>query len=405
MKLIKDLFVNNLSQGLQFGSQWFLNIAILNILGLEYFGNFSFYYAISNFLMPILPFGSYVFLMKDSFHDDEQANRAFTISFQLQLLFFIIISLSCLVFYADTTNYLLLILALLNGYLLSLNTLIYIFHKSLGDFKLELFSNFFKSALITILIISVFYFKFINVSVLLIALIMINSLTICLGFIRSKVIISKNIESLFKISFKAIKERIKVQKYYGIQEILTVSFVQGGMLLLPLFIADEEYGIYRGVLLLVAPFALLNLTFSQVLLNQIKGVSDQQKAKVFHSLQKIALPILLVILITLFFLRSWILQIILKIEIDSTLGIVYIGVLSIIFFSFVYSGYEMLLVALNKQKIRFYIMVVGAVVNLISIFCLLPQFGIIGAIGTNVISTFVVFLLLFISGEKQLKNK
>jgi O-antigen/teichoic acid export membrane protein len=407
-KVIKDLLLNNLSQGLQFGFQWLLNIMVLKELGLDFFGEYSFYYSISSFLMPILSFGSYVYLMKESFRSKEDSIERFLISSQLQVVFFSFVTfLSCIIFFIFQAkgDFTYLILALLNGYLLSLNTLIYIFHKSIGNFKIELLVNVFKALLICTLIVLILFPIEISIFSLLLYLLVINFISVICSFLKSDILNFSLIIKLFNIDFKVLKKQAYIQRYFGFQDILTVSFVQGGMLILPLILINETYGVYRGLLLIVAPFGLINLSFSQVLLNQVKGKSIVEIKRVFHLLLKIASLLLFIVLGLLYNFREFILKNISKIELTETINYAFLGILSIIFFSFIYSGYEMLLVALEKQKIRFIVMVVGALVNLLAIILLLPQYGILGAIGTNVISTFIVFVLILVIGESQLKKK
>lgn len=407
LKIVKDLVLNNLSQGLQFGLQWVLNIVILSILGMDFFGSFSFYYSIANFLMPILPFGSFVFLMKKEFDNQEDAAKELAVSFQLQLLFFGVISICSSIFwffYPSEENFGLLAIALLNGYFMSLNTLVFIFHKSLGDFKIELVVNLLKSLLIGGLIVGVYLFPQVSVLGVLVVLLFINSITFFLTFIKSNVLKMSCIKLFFLFDYKSLKRQFTDQKYYGLQDILTVSFVQGGMLLLPLLVVNEIYGMYRGLLLIVAPFGLLNLTFSQVLLNQLKSKTAIEKGQLFHLMQKIAVGILLIVLVVMYVLRTFIMEKIAKVELNEETNLAFIGLCIVIVSSFVYSGYEMLLVALNKQKMRLSIMIVGATVNMIAIFSLLPQFGLLGAISTNVISSVIVFISIMWIAERELKR-
>ncbi|MDM1043714.1 polysaccharide biosynthesis C-terminal domain-containing protein [Myroides sp. 1354] len=407
LKIVKDLVLNNLSQGLQFGLQWVLNIVILSILGMDFFGSFSFYYSIANFLMPILPFGSFVFLMKKEFDNQEDAAKELAVSFQLQLLFFGVISICSSIFwffYPGEENFGLLVVALLNGYFLSLNTLMFIFHKSLGDFKIELVVNLFKSLLIGGLIVGVYLLPQVSVLGVLIVLLLINSITFFLTFLKSNVLKMNYIKLFFRFDYKLLKRQFTDQKYYGLQDILTVSFVQGGMLLLPLLVINEIYGMYRGLLLIVAPFGLLNLTFSQVLLNQLKSKTAIEKGQLFHLMQKIAVGILLIVLVVMYVLRAFVMEKIAKVELNEETNLAFIGLCIVIVSSFVYSGYEMLLVALNKQKMRLSIMIVGATANMIAIFSLLPQFGLLGAISTNVISSVIVFISIMWIAERELKR-
>lgn len=407
LKLIKDLFINNLSQGLQFGAQWVLSICILWVLGVEIFGEYSFYYSISNFLLPILPFGSFIFLLKEDLKNTKEGKESVKRSIQIQVIFFFAIFLvSILVnsLFFGNNGLLLLIISLFTGYFLSLNTLIFIYHKSLGDFHFELKINILKSFGVFLLICVIMFLKEIHVFTVLTSLLIINVITFIISLSFSSNFKTRDYINCFSFNLIRLKDRVIEQKYYGLQDILTASFVQGGMLILPLLLIHDIYGMYRGLLLIASPFGLLNLAFSQVLLNQLKNSSPVEKKKSFYNLQKIAIPILLLILGVLFIYREFVLEKIAKLSLNETTNIAFIGVCILILSSFIYSGYEMLLVSLEKQKKRFLIMVIGAIVNLVAIFVLLPQYGLIGAISTNIISSLVVFILIARIGESEMKK-
>lgn len=407
LKLIKDLFINNLSQGLQFGAQWVLSICILWVLGVEIFGEYSFYYSISNFLLPILPFGSFIFLLKEDLKNTKEGKESVKRSIQIQVIFFFAIFLvSILVnsLFFGNNGLLLLIISLFTGYFLSLNTLIFIYHKSLGDFHFELKINILKSFGVFLLICVIMFLKEIHVFTVLMSLLIINVITFIISLSFSSNFKTRDYINCFSFNLIRLKDRVIEQKYYGLQDILTASFVQGGMLILPLLLIHDIYGMYRGLLLIASPFGLLNLAFSQVLLNQLKNSSPVEKKKSFYNLQKIAIPILLLILGVLFIYREFVLEKIAKLSLNETTNIAFIGVCILILSSFIYSGYEMLLVSLEKQKKRFLIMVIGAIVNLVAIFVLLPQYGLIGAISTNIISSLVVFILIARIGESEMKK-
>ncbi|WP_413510919.1 lipopolysaccharide biosynthesis protein [Myroides odoratus] len=403
-EFIKNIIINNLSLGLQFGSRWLLNIVLLSTLGIIPFGTFSFIYSFANILVSILPFGSQFYLIKEA-----SVNKDNSRELQSSMLLLLLLSLGVLllIFLADllqVNSYgYLMYLGCTLGIVFSINNILFSYLKGIGKFGFELKINIVFSVLIFGLIGYLIYGDGLEIDTIFYLIITFNLITTAIILSLTKGIsLLAGITSLF--TTKELNSVWKERQYFGLQDIVTASFVQGGMLLLPLFVSDEIYGIYRGLLLIVAPFALLNLAFSQVLLNQIKNVSLREKEKLFHSLQKIAIPGLVVILLGMYWFREVILFKIAKLELTDTLNKAYIGVLAIILFSFVYSGYEMLFVALNKQKKRFIIMVIGAIVNLTAILTLLPKYGIMGAIGTNVISTFVVFILVLFIGEKQLKK-
>ncbi|MDM1517188.1 polysaccharide biosynthesis C-terminal domain-containing protein [Myroides odoratimimus] len=403
-EFIKNIIINNLSLGLQFGSRWLLSIVLLSTLGIIPFGIFSFIYSLANILVSVLPFGSQFYLIKETNIDKDNSKELQASVLILTILSFLVFGVILILDFLGVNSYgYVIYLGWILGVVFSINNILFSYLKGIGQFGFELKINVVFSLLIFALMGYVIYIETLEINTIFYLLILFNLLTTATFLNLSKGI------SLFKdITVLLTKKQLllvwKARQYYGLQDIVTASFVQGGMLLLPLLVQGDIYGTYRGLLLIVAPFALLNLAFSQVLLNQIKNVSVEEKGIVFHSLQKIAIPILVLILGVMYVFREFVLEKIAKLALTETINQAYIGVLGIIFFSFVYSGYEMLLVALNKQKIRFLIMVIGAVVNLITIFTLLPKYGIVGAIGTNLISTFIVFALILWSGEKQLKK-
>lgn len=403
-EFIKNIFINNLSLGLQFGSRWLLNIILLSTLGIVPFGTFSFVYSFANILVSILPFGSQFYLIKEANEDRDNSRELQASVIILSFLAILVFIIICIVDLLQQNKYgHLMYLGLILGVVFSINSIVLSYLKGLGRFAFELKINIVFSILIFGLMGYLIYYDGVEIELIFYLLIIFNLITtILVLYLLKGISICSGIKKLL------IKDELisiwRERQYFGLQDIVTASFVQGGMLILPLFVMDEIYGMYRGLLLIVAPFALLNLAFAQVLLNQIKNATSYEKGRIFHSLQKIAIPILLVILGVMYVFREFILDKIAKLELTETINQAYIGVLFVILFSFVYSGYEMLLVALNKQKMRFIIMVVGALVNLITIFTLLPKYGIIGAIGTNVISAFIVFILIFSIGEKELKK-
>ena len=71
---------------------------------------------------------------------------------------------------------------------------------------------------------------------------------------------------------------------------------------------------------------------------------------------------------------------------------------------FIYGNYEMFLVRIHKQNLRFWVMLAAGIASIASIFFLVPRFELIGAVLTNVISNLVVlFGVLYIS-EKSIKK-
>ncbi|SFJ46883.1 Membrane protein involved in the export of O-antigen and teichoic acid [Myroides guanonis] len=402
---IKNIILNNLSLGLQFGSRWLLSISLLAMFGLRSFGVFSFIYSIANILVSVLPFGSQFYLIKEVQVDksnEKELSKSIVFLLFLTGIVGVLIFILNLLFENDYGS--LLYLGLVLGVVFSFNNILFSYLKGVGDFGFELKINGVFSILVFGLIGFLYLYGSLEVEAILYLLIIFNLITTFLAIYFSRYLNYRDILKHIDFSKQNLGAVFQQRKYFGLQDIVTASFVQGGMLLLPLLILDDVYGMYRGMLLIVAPFSLLNVAFSQVLLSQIKDKSKEQIGKVFHLLQRIMVPLLITVLVGLYVFKAIVLQYVAKLPLNDTTKVAFVGVCLIILSSFIYSGYEMLLIALDKQKLRLDIMIIGAVVNLITIFCLLPQYGLIGAISTNVISSVIVFGFIMFIGEMELKK-
>ena len=98
---LKNILLNNLSQGLQFGSRWILTIVLLKVLSIEMFAVFSFVFSISNFLVAVLPFGSAVYLINKA-EDSEHGIKELAVSIEIIFFMFIGIMLSFALYFSFT---------------------------------------------------------------------------------------------------------------------------------------------------------------------------------------------------------------------------------------------------------------------------------------------------------------
>jgi O-antigen/teichoic acid export membrane protein len=174
------------------------------------------------------------------------------------------------------------------------------------------------------------------------------------------------------------------------------------MLILFFIISKTIYGEYRALLILAAPFALVNVAVSQVLLSQLKSIPIDKVGATFKKLHWPFSALLAGFLVLIYFFGKPIVSTLTGLEFTDSIQKSYICVLIIIFTSFVYSGYEMLLVVIDKQKHRFLIMLIGAITNIVSIFVLLPKYGTFGAISTNLLSNVAVFIGIVFLSERFL---
>lgn len=401
---IKNIIINNISQGLQFGSRWILTIVLLKVLSIEMFAVFSFVYTLSNILVSILPFGSHVYLLnkaENSILGLKELASSVSIIFVLFLFILVFYSGFCF-FFLTIANCKLIFLSFFLSFFLSINSVFFSFLKGIDNFVYELKFSMIFSILMFFLIVYLYFIGELPVYIILLYLIFVN---FCITVLILKYSSILNMISLYElISFNSseLKSSFSRQIYFGLQEIVTATYTQGGMFIIFYIINNQIYGEYRAMLILISPFALVNISFSQVLLNHLKRISFHQIGSAFRKIQ-ISFTILLVIILFIFYLLGKpIVELITKLPYTYSIHNAYIGVLCVIFTSFVYAGYEMFLVVINKQKYRFIVMLLGSITNIVSIFILLPAYGIIGAILTNVISNIVVFIGMTIVAEKQL---
>ena len=107
--------------------------------------------------------------------------------------------------------------------------------------------------------------------------------------------------------------------------------------------------------------------------------------------------------LAMLFFKMEILELI-KVPFSETINIAFKIVLATALMRFIFSNYEMLIIIYNKQKYRFYVVLIVALINIILVFSLLPRFGIIGAVLTNFISYILLLIGLLTITEKALKK-
>jgi O-antigen/teichoic acid export membrane protein len=401
---LKNILLNNLSQGLQFGSRWILTIVLLKVLSIEMFAVFSFVFSISNFLVAVLPFGSAVYLINKA-EDSEHGIKELAVSIEIIFFMFIGIMLSFALYFSfnpEIENAALIPLGILLSLILSLNNMIFSFLKGVGNFTFELKIYSIFSILLFLVTGYLYFVDAIAVYCLFMLLITINGLMLLFAFRYSAILKNNEIFQFRNYTFTSFKKGCNHRFFFGLQEIVTATYSQGGMLILFYVISKTIYGEYRALLILAAPFALVNVAVSQVLLSQLKSVPINKVGATFKKLHWPFSALLAGFLFVIYYFGKPIVKIITGLEFTDSIQKSYICVLVIIFISFVYSGYEMLLVVIDKQKHRFLIMLIGAITNIVSIFLLLPKYGTFGAISTNLLSNVAVFFGIVFLSERFL---
>ena len=403
---LRNILLNNLSQGLQFGSRWILTIVLLKVLSIQMFAVFSFVFSISNFLVAVLPFGSAVYLINKA-EDSEHGIRELAVSIEIIFFMFLGIMFSYglyFIFNPNLENASLIPLGILLSLVFSLNTVIFSFLKGVGNFTFELKIYTIFSIFLFLLTGYLYFVDAIPVHYLFMLLITINGLMLFLAFNYSDLLKNNDIFQFRNFTLSSFKSGCSQRFFFGLQEIVTASYSQGGMLILFYVISKTIYGEYRALLILAAPFALVNVAVSQVLLSQLKSIPIDKVGATFKKLHWPFSAVLAFVLVVVYYFGKPIVKTITGLQYSDSIHKSFICVLIIIFISFVYSGYEMLLVVIDKQKHRFLIMLIGAITNIVSIMVLLPQYGTFGAISTNLLSNLAVFIGIVFLSERFLSK-
>lgn len=394
--MLKNIIINNLSLGLQFGSRWVLNIVLLKNLSISEFGLFSFLYSVSNILSSTLPFGSSIYIFKENTQD---GNKNLVInSFIVVLISFCIVVFLylCLLLFnikINGSDYMLYPIIL--GLLISLNIILASYLKSMSLFIKELKVYFLFSILLFGTIFYIYIKQTIDISRVFQMLILINFITI-LFFIK---ISSIKLRVLgFNQSLTNIKGLFNDRLYYGLQEIQTAIYGQSSMIILFYLLTAELYGTYRALIILIIPISLISYSMSQVFINYLKKDIENINSR-FRKIFLFSFFSALAIFSLYFIFQVQLLDLI---NLDTKNKDLLILLTILVFLKLTNSSYCALLIVLNKQKLRFYGALLSSVVFISLILSLIEDTDIKTAILINLFATFVLSIVYTVFGEINL---
>lgn len=404
---LQNIITNNASQGLQFGSRWIFNITLINVLDITTYALFSFVYSISNILLAVLPFGSPTYLInevKDHDRDLKKLMDSFSISVVLTALLFILY-LALNPFLMDSKGWEYYGYGISLGFVLSINISLFSYYKGLGVFIKEL-----KAYVIFFLfLIGLVGYLFLipnsrkDIPFVFIVLIAINSLVFVVTILSSKKLRTAFKKHSFKKGLSSISKAFSDRTYFGLQEMTTAFYAQSGMLLLFYLLDTATYGYYRALFVVIAPLLLITVSFAQVMLTYIKNVKRTFFIKIFRKIQGYSLAVGCLFILAFYVGKDFLFSII-KVPVNDTTTLAFSIVLGAILIRFMFTNYEMVLVVLGKQKQRFYVVLCVAFINIGLIFTLVPKYGLIGAVSTNLLTYFVLLIGLLFRAESYLKK-
>ena len=395
------LFLNNASQGLQFGSRWVLNLFLLTALSTSSFADFTFIYALANILLSVFPFGSSVYIINTKLYNKDVLLKSINIInafFFLSLLAYILMY----ILLRDMESIHIIWLGLILAYVLSLNFVLFSYFKSISNFINELRAYIFFSVILlgSFFVIYNLEKDFLNLYSVFTILI-VSNLIIFVYSARKEITLSQIINKEHLLDIKDLIKSLKSRFYFGFQEILTAIYSQGGMLILYYLLTNDAYKTYRSFFIIVAPFFMFSVAFTQVMLNRMKRLTGKKLISVFRKTQVVMLLISVLLSVFILLFRDFIF-IFLKMDLSNENITSFYLIILILNIRFIFANYEILFIVLNKQPFRFYVMLVSAILNIVLIFILVPMYDLLGAMYVYVISYAAVLIGLVLIGEIML---
>lgn len=418
MSIKKKLFSNTLSNGLQFGSRWVMNVLLAQNTSLSTFGSFSFIYTLATLIATFFTFGSNLYMLNKngdaSTKSLQNLYTSFTISgllFTLLTFIFLVIEIFSIFVYSYSGY---LLYAFLLAFIWSINMNLFSFFKSLGLFVKEAKAYFVFSILLLFCLGLAHYFSlFVNLNLksILITLIILNAIPTIIGFYNLKTLFSLSFVSIFtelKISFRNLKTSIKERSSYGIHELQSILFSNLPFLMMGVLMTAKDLGEYRAIYILIVPLLLLPVIISQVLLNQLALTRDDHIIfkKMFRKFSVFTGLIGLFIVFVYLNLGDYIINIVYedKFKIDTSYQLLSIFVITA-FLWFVKSNYEVLLTSLGQQWVRVKVLWGMLILYPLFIFILPNELDTLKYAYAGLFTTFTMLILYIVYSEMRLARK
>ncbi|PKA98304.1 O-antigen/teichoic acid export membrane protein [Flavobacteriaceae bacterium MAR_2009_75] len=410
-RIFKYLFSNTISSGVNFFSKWFMNYSLAKLMTLEGFGVFSFIMAISNLFKGFISFGGQLYLIYKVSKEKENKYLNFFKSCLLSLIVTIISLLLIAGAYAlniQSINSKHFLYAISIAFCMAFIQNIYSFFKGVKLFSKE--TKGYILLLIFIIFLAVgLYYKFIinDLKVILSIVLIIHFILLAFaaGQWYSYFKKNKSNEDFTRIRTKFgsfIKDRVS----YGLHEMQSVLYVNATILVLGFMVKEEDLAIYKSLQIIIVPFSILPMIFSQVLLTQLTEniKKDRQIMNLFRSFLWITTLIGTLLLILVYSFGKEVIVLFYQDKLSSSTNITEIIILLTIayFFRFISANYGVLITANDKQKIRVYATGLLIFVTIISTVVLTNYMGIVGAAYANALSYFVLMITYVIYSEYKL---
>ena len=410
-KVIKYLFSNTVSNGMNFVSRWLVNYGLARFMSLSDFGRFSFIISLANLFKSVMSFGGQLFLIYKVSKEKERKYYYYLKSAFLSVVIALTLGgiLLALSFFNQTiinTNHFLFAILLASFMVLIQNT--YSFFKGTGLFDKEAkgYIIYFLFVLCLLLCLHFDLLAPLLINILGLVLLMHIMLFIFSSFQLYKYYKADDTDEEIGDFKKNMKIFIKERAPYGFHELQSALYLNAIIIIMGFLVKDEDLAIYRSIQIIIVPISILPMIFSQVLLKQLSENIENIKyfKSLFRKFSLVAFASGLTLFFLFYFQGSWIVDLFYGNKFNE---LTYTNELLLIFavtylFRFVSANYGVLITAKDKQKIRVYATSALVIVTVVSTIILTKSMGIIGAAYANAISYFVIMIIYVVYSEIKL---
>lgn len=418
MSIKRKLFSNTISNGLQFGSRWILNLLLAQNLTASVFGIFSFIYSIATLIATFFTFGSNLYLLNKV---GENKKEQLVYLFESLIITTFLFMLICLVyfmlypFFAEFTSYSeFTMYGIVLAFIWSNNMNIFSFLKGLGLFEKEarayiLFSIILLTVLGLAYILEIL--NSLNVKWVFFGLIIINMIPLIVGIIYIRNIYSLSLADVkhnFSISSSKIKSTMKNRFSYGLHEFQSVLFSNLPFIMIGLLMSSQDLGQYKAIYILIVPILILPVVISQVLLNQLTLTKENMPIfkKIFRQFSWVTLFIGLLFMASYLIFGSFVVDFLYKGKFEEVMSLRLLNIFVMTaFLWFIKSNYEVLLTSFGKQWLRVKVLWIALVLYPVAVFLLPNHWFMLRYAVAGLLTTSFMLVVYIIFTEIKLREK
>jgi O-antigen/teichoic acid export membrane protein len=410
-KVVKYLLSNTISSGINFFSRWFLNYALASLMQLSAFGIYSFIFALANVFKGIISFGAQIFLIYKIAQDGETKYANFFRSCYLSfvIMVFLLLMLGVVHFFhfeAIDSGYFLY--AILLAAIMAFVQNIYSFFKGLGLFGKET-EGYLVYLMAILAFTGVIYIDQLN-SELFTVLTVVMGMQLVLflysgyqfyHFYKAEV----EVENLNGVR-AGIRALFLSRSSYGLHELQSVLYVNATILVLGFMVEEQDLAIYKSLQIIIVPFSILPMIFSQVLLKQLSEHLANNKSirKLFRTFNITTAIIGAFLFVVFYYFGEDVIHLFYGDKLSSYASVKEIILLLTVayFFRFLSANYGSLITANDRQRVRVYATGMLIIITIVATIILTNYMGIVGAAYANAIAYFSIMFVYATYSEIKL---